>query len=56
VTSTDGETGTWTAAAGTGKYQGMVAKGSYGPLGLIPSSVPGKETRCNRNTGTYTLK
>lgn len=47
--------GTWTAAAGTGKYEGMVARGAYKPLGFPPSPVPGN-ARCNRNTGTYQLK
>ncbi|HVY07513.1 MAG TPA: hypothetical protein VHB46_16175 [Burkholderiales bacterium] len=49
-------TGGWNVAAGTGKYAGMSATGKYRPLGVVPSTVSGKVSRCNRNTGTYQLK
>lgn len=53
--STPDSSGTWTSVAGTGKYEGMTAKGAYKPLGFPPSPVPGN-ARCNRNTGTYRLR
>ena len=50
------QSGTWNVAAGTGKYVGMTATGSYKPLGFVSSPEPGRNQRCNRNTGTYKLK
>lgn len=55
VSNPDGS-GNWTVAGGVGKYAGMSASGKYRPLGMVPSAVAGKESRCNRNTGTYKLK
>jgi hypothetical protein len=49
-------TGTWTAIGGSGKYQGMVAKGNYKAIAQVVSAVPGGFQNCNRNTGTYKLK
>lgn len=49
-------TGTWTAAGGSGKYQGMVAKANYKAIGAVVPAVPGGFQGCNRNTGTYKLK
>ncbi|MFO1320344.1 MAG: hypothetical protein U1F52_12055 [Burkholderiales bacterium] len=47
--------GTWTVPFGTGKYEGMVARGGYKPLGNVPLPTAGT-ARCNRNTGTYRLR
>lgn len=47
--------GTWTVPFGTGKYEGMTAKGNYKPLGNVTLPAPGN-ARCNRNTGTYRLR
>lgn len=54
-TSGADSSGIWTAPFGTGKYEGMTARGTYKPLGFPPSPVPGN-ARCNRNTGTYRLR
>lgn len=48
--------GSWTAAGGVEKYAGMAATGKYRPLGMVPSVIAGKVSRCNRNVGTYKLK
>jgi hypothetical protein len=50
------QSGTWKAVAGTGKYAGMIANGTYKPVGFVASPVQGRNQRCNRNTGTYQLK
>lgn len=48
--------GTWTAVGGSGKYQGMMAKGNYKAISPVVPAVPGGFQGCNRNTGTYKLK
>jgi hypothetical protein len=50
------ETGTWNATSGSGKYQGMVAKGSYKAITQVVPAVAGGFQSCNRNTGSYKLK
>ena len=53
----EGGGGTYTAASGTGKYDGMVIKGEYRVDNNWGS--PGKEVAflgCNPNKGTYRLK
>lgn len=53
----EGGGGTYTAASGTGKYDGMVLKGEYHIDNNWGS--PGKEVAflgCNPNKGTYKLK
>jgi len=48
--------GTWTATSGSGKYQGMVAKGSFKAIAQVVPAAAGNFQGCNRNTGTYKLK
>ena len=48
--------GTWVAVDGSGKYEGMTAKGEYRPIGNVPGVVPGGFKSCSHNTGTYKLK
>ena len=48
--------GTWTAADGSGKYEGMTAKGEYRPIGNVPGVMVGGFKSCNHYTGTYELK
>ncbi|HMK21711.1 MAG TPA: hypothetical protein VK466_05215 [Terriglobales bacterium] len=50
------EHGMWTATSGSGKYQGVVAKGSYKAIVQVVPAVSGGFQSCNRNTGTYKLK
>lgn len=47
--------GTWTVPFGTGKYEGMTARGAYKPLGNVTLPAAGT-ARCNRNTGNYRLR
>jgi hypothetical protein len=47
--------GTWVAAGGSGKYEGMTAKGEYRPTGNVPGLVPNGFKSCNHYTGTYKL-
>lgn len=55
-TGPDG-TGKWIAASGTGKYEGMIANGTLGPVGEVPAArAPNTFNKCNRNTGTYKLR
>jgi len=48
--------GTWVAVGGSGKYEGMTAKGEYQPIGNVPGVVAGGFKSCYHNTGTYQLK
>lgn len=48
--------GTWMAVGGSGKYEGMTAKGDYRPVGNIPGLVPNGFKSCNHYSGTYQLK
>lgn len=48
--------GTWVAVGGSGKYEGMSAKGEYRPIGNVPGVVPGGFKSCNHYTGAYKLK
>ena len=49
--------GKWVALGGSGKYEGITASASYGPIGEIPPpAAPGAYNKCNRNTGTYRLR
>jgi hypothetical protein len=47
---------TRTNVAGTGKYEGMVATGTYENLGPFPTIKDGTFQNCNHQTGTYKLK
>jgi hypothetical protein len=42
--------------AGTGKYEGIVTKGTFAALGPFPIAKPGTFQNCVRQAGTYTLK
>ena len=44
------------AVSGTGRYDGMVAKGTLEILGPQPELKTGQQEFCNHQTGTYTLK
>ena len=48
--------GTWVAVEGSGKYEGMEARGEYRPVGNVPGVLAGGFKSCNHNTGLYTLK
>ncbi len=48
--------GTWTATSGSGKYEGMTAKGEYRPTGNVPGLVPNGFKSCNHFTGSYKFK
>ena len=48
--------GTWVAVGGSGKYEGMTAKGEYRPIGNVPGVLAGGFKSCNHITGTYKLK
>ncbi|WP_156944783.1 hypothetical protein [Bradyrhizobium sp. Ec3.3] len=41
---------------GTGKYEGMVARGAVLPLGPFPVIKAGTFQDCNHQSGTYKLK
>lgn len=51
----DGAGGTYTAAYGTGKYQGMTLNGEY-VLDFWPAAIKGGFQGCFHNKGTYKLK
>lgn len=44
------------AVAGTGKYDGLVTKGTVKGLGPFPTIKEGTVQTCNHQTGTYQLK
>lgn len=48
--------GTWIAVGGSGKYEGIMAKGEYRPIGNVPGLVPNGFKSCNHYTGAYKLK
>jgi len=48
--------GTWMAVGGSGKYEGIVAKGEYRPIGHVPGLVPNGFKSCNHYSGIYKLK
>jgi hypothetical protein len=48
--------GTWVAVGGSGKYEGMTAKGEYRPIGNLPGVLAGGFKSCNHIKGTYKLK
>ncbi|MGQ0579505.1 MAG: hypothetical protein ACT4PQ_11430 [Betaproteobacteria bacterium] len=48
--------GTWVAMGGSGKYEGITAKGEYRPVGNVPGVMAGGFKSCNHNTGSYRLK
>lgn len=51
----DGAGGSYTAPVGTGKYEGMVLKGTY-VLDFWPSALKDGFQGCFHNKGTYKLK
>jgi hypothetical protein len=51
----EGSGGSYTAAHGTGKYDGMGLKGQY-ILDFWPNAVKDGVQACNQNKGTYKLK
>ena len=55
VGSADNAGGTYVAALGTGKYDGMALKGEY-KLDFYPGLSPDGYAGCHSNKGTYKLK
>lgn len=53
--NSEGSGGSYTAAHGTGKYEGMNLKGQY-VLDFWPSALKDGVQACNKNSGTYRLK
>ena len=53
--NTEGNGGMYTAAVGTGKYEGMTIKGEY-HLDGFPTIPDAAFQGCNHNKGTYKLK
>jgi hypothetical protein len=52
----DGMTSNREVLAGTGKYEGIVSKGTAVSMGPFPVAKPGTFQNCARQTGTYKLK
>ena len=42
--------------SGSGKVQGLTAKGEYHPIGNVPGLVPNGFKNCNHYAGSYKLQ